>query len=222
MHSINYKKIVLVDDHVIVRNGLRELIEKLGPYKVVSECNNGREFMNWILVYSLPDLVIMDLTMPELSGDEVVQELNKAEIPLPILILTLNYDEQRIIKLFRAGIRGFLMKDCTASIMKEALMEIFSTGFYHNEYLGLALKAPDKLKKQAREIILEQLTEKEKTFLRLVCHQDEYTYEQIASIMGVVTRTVDGYRESIFTKFDIKSKVGLVLFSIKNGIVDNF
>jgi DNA-binding NarL/FixJ family response regulator len=211
--------IVLVDDHVVVRNGLKELIEKLGPFQVVAEYDNGQD-----LVDAYPfqaDLIIMDITMPTMDGDEAMQILNERDCRIPVLILTLNTDDQRMIKLFRLGARGYLQKNCSAQIMKEALSEIFRTGYYHNEFLTYSLKheaAPKK--KSEQEIILEQLTDRERQFLKLVCHEEEYTYDQIASLMNVQHRTVDSYRESIFQKFSIKSKTGLVLFVLKHRLME--
>lgn len=214
------RNIVLIDDHVIVRNGLKELIQKLGSYKISAEYDNGSDFVNALPIDPAPDLVIMDLTMPQMNGDEVVAYLNKEQIDMPVLILTLSHDEERIVNLFRCGIRGYLEKNCSAVVMKDALEEIFRFGYYHNELLTYALRNAETNKKTERDMVLERLTVREKEFLRLVCHPQEYTYEQIADMMNVVPRTVDGYRASIFEKFEIKSKTGLVLFAIRHKLVD--
>lgn len=216
------KNIVLVDDHIIIRNGLKELIEKLGPYHITGEYDNGSDFVKALPLKPEPSLILMDLTMPIMDGDEVIAIMNERKIEIPVLILTLSQDEQKMIRLFRSGIRGYLHKNCTAAIMKEALESIFKTGYYHNELLVKALHAPDeKPKISVRTQVFEKLSKREQEFMRLVCHEDEYTYEQIADMMGVVPRTVDSYRESIFDKFSIKSKTGLVLFAIKNRLFDN-
>jgi DNA-binding NarL/FixJ family response regulator len=105
--------------------------------------------------------------------------------------------------------------------MKDALSELSRTGYYHNDFLAYSLKhetAPKK--KSEQELILEQLTDREREFLKLVCHEAEYTYDQIAGLMNVQHRTVDSYRESIFQKFSIKSKTGLVLFVLKHHLMD--
>lgn len=214
------KRIVLVDDHIALRNGFKDLIEKIGPYEVVAEYTTGREFVEAFPLTPQPDLIIMDLTMPEMDGDEVVAIMEERDIQIPILIYSLIYDEARIIRLFRAGIRGYLEKDCTAATMRDALLEIFKSGYYHNEHFSMALKAPDRQKKSERDVVLSKLTSREREFLRLVCSEEEYTYDQIADLMGVVQRTVDGYRDAIFKKFDIKSKTGLVLFAIRHRIID--
>ena len=215
------RNIILVDDHVIVRNGLKELIQKLGPYKISNEFDNGRVFVDSFPLKIIPDLIIMDINMPEMDGDEAVAVLNNKGIKIPVLILTLDQDENRVIKLFRLGVRGYLQKNCSATAMREALEEIFRSGYYHNEFLTHSLQHETiPAKKSEQECILEQLTEREKEFLKQVCHEKEYTYDQIAGIMGVQHRTVDGYRESIFEKFAIKSKTGLVLFVLRHKLLD--
>ncbi|MEX1188024.1 MAG: response regulator transcription factor [Bacteroidia bacterium] len=215
------KSIILVDDHVIVRNGLRELIDKLGPYKVNFEFDSGIELLAGLEKGIEADLIILDLSMPGMNGDAVLEEMNKREIEIPVLILTLNSEAGKHVQLFRLGARGYIQKNSSAIVLREALDSIFKSGYYHNDLLADALTSVYKnLPKDPRATILSQLTDREREFLKLVCHQDEYTYEQIASMMGVHRRTVDGYRESVFDKFDIKSKTGLVLFLVRNDLLD--
>lgn len=215
------KSIILVDDHVIVRNGLRELIDKLGPYKVEFEFDSGIDFLKAIEKGIKAELLILDLSMPGMNGDAVLEEMNNRGIEIPVLILTLNSEAGKHVQLFRLGARGYIQKNSSATVLREALDSIFSSGYYHNDLLADALTSIYKNQpKDPRESILNQLTSREKEFLKLVCHQDEYTYEQIASMMGVHRRTVDGYRESVFDKFEIKSKTGLVLFLVRNDLLD--
>ena len=215
------KSIILVDDHVIVRNGLRELIDKLGPYTVTYEFDSGIDLLAALQKGVSADLIILDLSMPGMNGDVVLEEMNKKEIEIPVLILTLNSETGKHVQLFRLGARGYIQKNSHATVLREALDSIFKTGYYHNDLLADALTSVYKNQpKDPRATILSQLTDREREFLKLVCLQDEYTYEQIASMMGVHRRTVDGYRESVFDKFEIKSKTGLVLFLVRNDLLD--
>ena len=219
---IKNKHIVLVDDHIIIRNGLKELIEKLGPYKISQQFDNGPNLLNAFPLKPNPDLIIMDISMPGMNGDEVIEILNTKQIKIPILVLTLNEQDDVVIKLFRLGVRGYLQKNCTAQVLKEALHDIFERGYYHNEFLTYSLqKNNNEIKKSEQELILEKLSPREKEFLKLVCHEKEYTYEQIADCMNIQHRTVDGYRESIFEKFGIKSKTGLVLFILRHQLLEH-
>jgi DNA-binding NarL/FixJ family response regulator len=215
------KNIILVDDHVIVRNGLKELIEKLGAYKITEQFDSGFSLLDSLPLKPQPDLIIMDISMPGMNGDKVMEALKERNVNAPVLVLTLNEEEDIIIKTFRLGARGYLKKNCTATILKEALEAIFRKGFYHNEFLTYSLQTNAAAsKKNESELILEQLTDREKEFLKLVCHESEYTYEQIADKMNIRSRSVENYREAIFEKFGIKSKTGLVLFVLKHRLFD--
>ena len=209
---------MLVDDHTIVRNGLRSLIEVMGNYKVIAEFDNGLQFINAIPLMPDPDLAIIDLNMPEMNGVETVRWLRKHRPLLKVLILTLDSDEQTIIELFRMGVRGYLSKNCTATVLKKAIEDTIITGYYHSELLQNAL-AMDAEKVQHEHSILERITDRELLFLKLICDEREYTYEEMTTHMNVHRRTIDGYRTSLFDKFNIKSKTGLVLFAIKHGVI---
>lgn len=211
--------IYLVDDHAVVRNGLKSLIEKMGNYAVTAQFDNGQELLDALPFDNAPDLIIMDLTMPVMGGAETVQELKARHIDTPVIILTLETSEKHIIGLFRQGIRGYLPKSCTADVLKKAIDDVVETGYYHNEMMTKALMM-DHASVQDSKDSLNHLTERETQFVQLVCDEKEYTYEQIADIMGVSRRTVDGYRESVFNKFNIKSKTGLVLLAIRYGIIN--
>ncbi len=215
------KNIILIDDHILIRNGLKELVEKLGQYRVSEQFGSGGEFLASISDTPDIDLVILDINMPGMGGVEVMEALNERGIKIPVLVLTVSDDEDVIIKLFRLGVRGYLMKNCEAAELKSALNEIFQTGYYHNEFLTYSLRTNlEADKKSEQEQILDQLTDNERDFLKLVCDKKEYTYDQIADIMNVQHRTVDGYREAIFEKFGIKSKAGLVLFVLWHKLFD--
>ncbi|HTB31271.1 MAG TPA: response regulator transcription factor [Bacteroidia bacterium] len=215
------KNIILLDDHIIIRNGLKELIEKLGPFRISCQFDNGQEFLDVITQKPETDLIIMDINMPGMNGDEVVEKLFEKRVKIPVLVLTVSQDESLVIKLFRLGVRGYLKKNCKAEELKNALNEIFDTGYYHNEFLTFSLQTNlSEKEKNTQEIILSKLSVREREFLKLVCNEKEYTYEQIADLMGIHTKTVQGFRESIFDKFGIKSKTGLVLFVLRHKLFE--
>jgi DNA-binding NarL/FixJ family response regulator len=213
--------VFLVDDHTIVRNGLKGLIESLGNYKITGEYDNGERLINSIPFDKQPDLIIMDLNMPVMNGKETMQWLKNKKNALPVLILTLDTTDRTIIELFKLGARGYLPKSCTAETLKKAIDDIIQTGYYHNDLLSKALLENDNSAYPSdRESIISKLTDKERKFLELVCDENEYTYEEMGQILDVHRRTVDNYRIALFEKFNIKSKTGLVLFAIKYNLVD--
>jgi DNA-binding NarL/FixJ family response regulator len=197
--------IVLVDDHAVVRSGIKSLIEVLGNYKVTAQYDNGRQFIEALPALSEPDLAIIDLNMPEMNGMETMKWLRKNKPKLKTLILTLESDEKVIIELFRLGIRGYLPKSCSAELLKRAIEDVVKSGYYHSELLQQALSSEAE-RLEIEKKLQDQLTDKELAFLQLVCSKEEYTYERISELMLVSIRTVDGYRESLFKKFSIKSK----------------
>ena len=218
--------VVLVDDHIVVRNGLAELIEVMGHYHVSGQYSNGQELIQALTHKGAkaPDLILMDLTMPVLDGEQTVRKMKELGLEVPVLILTLNTDEATILRLYRLGIRGYLSKDCTASGLREAIDDVLTRGYHLSEILRKALQAGtprNEPEVMERETILKKLTPRELQFLRLVCDEEEFTYEQMAGAMGVSRRTVDGYRESVFEKFGIRSKTGLVLFATRHRLVED-
>lgn len=216
-------RIVLVDDHVVVRNGLAELIGIIGDYRIAGQYGNGRELLDAMPFPdgARPDLILLDLTMPLMNGEQTVTELQRIGCGIPVIILTLNTDEATILRLYKLGIRAYLSKECSAAELKETIEDVLTKGFHQSAMLQKALMAslnPSGRQADARESVLKRMTPRELEFLRLVCDEKEFTYEQMADRMGVSRRTVDGYRESLFEKFDIRSKTGLVLFATRHRL----
>lgn len=209
--------IFLVDDHVVMRTGLKSLIERLGNYTITEQFDHGKALIDTLPFKDVPDLIIMDLNMPVMDGRKAMEQLKERNVNVPVLILTLEHDERDIIQLFKMGIRGYIPKSSSAEVLRTAINDIVTTGYYHNEIL---IKALTSDKKDEKQDVAARLTEREREFVELVCDEREMTYDQIADKMGVSRRTVDGYREEIFQKFNIKSKTGLVLFAIKNRIIN--
>lgn len=213
--------IAIVDDHKIVRQGLRELLEKISNYKVVAEFESGNEFLNALPMETKPDLFIIDYSMPGLNGVEVLKALEEREEEYKVLLLTQHFDEQIIDAAYHHGARGFLHKNCTAQDLKFAIDNIANIG-YNNvvEILKRVRKYDPSATAEPKSGI--KLTEREQDFLRLVCDEKEYTYEQMADIMNVSVKSIESYRTALFEKYDIKSKVGLVLFSYKHKLTPPF
>jgi DNA-binding NarL/FixJ family response regulator len=214
--------ITLVDDHTVVRKGLKSLIETMGGYEIVSEFDDGKSFIEHVPLKPEPDIIIMDVAMPKMDGKQTMRWLADKKHIYKVLVLTLDTSERTIIELFRLGVRGYIPKTCTAAELKAAIDNIVQTGYYHNEIMTHALhRDGEETDEDRRNKIAEKVTGRELEFLELVCDEKEYTYDQIATIMKVHKRTVDGYREDLFEKFNLKSKTGLVLFAFKNGLIKN-
>lgn len=211
--------VVLVDDHVLLRDGLAKAVETMG-YTVLFQADNGKDFQDKMHGSPSPDIVMMDINMPILDGYDTTLWLRQYYPEVKILALSMYDDEAAIIRMLKNGARGYILKDSHPSELKTALSDLMIKGFYQSELVtGTLMHTVSKMDQPVKSGVKEllRLTEREIEFLKLAC--SELTYKEIAEKMSVSPRTVDGYRDELFEKLEIKSRVGLVIFAIKQGIV---
>jgi DNA-binding NarL/FixJ family response regulator len=213
--------ICIIDDHKIVRQGLKELLEKMNCFKVTHEFENGVDFLEALPLPTPPDLYILDYSMPVKNGIEVLQAIETRKEEFKILLLTQHFDEQIINAAYHYGARGFLHKNCTAHELKFAIENIVTVGYNNVAEILKRMKNYDELTGGATPLSID-LTERELQFLKLVCDEREMTYDQMAEIMGLSIKSIEAYRAALFERFGIKSKVGLVLFSYKYRLTEPF
>ncbi len=211
-------EVVLVDDHILLRNGLSALIKSFDGFSVLFEANNGRDLIQKLHKDHLPGIILMDINMPEMDGYETALWIKNNFPEIRVLALSMYDHENSIIRMFKAGARGYILKDSDPAELKNALNSVASKGYYYTEMvtgrLIHTINTMDEDESQAKTLI--QLTERETLFLKLVC--SEFTYKEIADKMNVSPRTVDGYRDALFEKLNVKTRVGLVMYAIKQGI----
>jgi len=211
-------RIALADDHVLLRNGLANLIRNFG-HDVLFEANNGEDLIQLIQEGKRPDLVLMDINMPVKDGYETSLWLKTNYPEIKILALSMLDDENAIIRMIKNGARGYVLKESEPTELKDAINAVLQKGFYYSEMvtgrLVHSISGVDDESQNSQQVM--QLTEREIEFLRLVC--TEMTYKEIAAKMYLSPRTIDGYRDALFLKLDIKTRTGLVIYAIKNGIV---
>jgi len=208
----NKIKVALVDDHILLRNGLRGLIDSFNNCTVLYEANNGRDFINKLKAEQIPDIVLMDINMPEMDGYETTLWVKNNHPEIKVLALSMYDNENAIIRMLRAGVKGYILKDCDPSELEYAINSIMTSGFYYTE--NVTGKLVSIVSKKDSD---DELNEREIAFLKLVC--SELTYKEIADKMYKGVRTIDGYRDALFEKLNVKTRIGLVLYAIKNGIV---
>ena len=211
--------IALVDDHVLLRNGLAGLINSFNNYTVLFEANHGRDFVSRLDTAQLPDIVLMDIHMPEMDGYETTSWIRENHPQIKVLALSMYDNEAAIIRMFKAGARGYILKDSDPYELESALNSLVTKGYYYTEMvtgrLIHSINAMDDEDSPVKGLI--ELNEREITFLKLVC--SELTYKEIADQMVLSPRTIDGYRDALFDKLNLKTRVGLVMYAIKHGIV---
>lgn len=218
---MNNKKvqIALVDDHTLLRNGLASLVKSFDGYDVLFEADNGKEFIAQLNNYPAPDLVLLDITMPEMNGFETADWIKQHLPNIKILVLSVMDNDSIIITMLKKGARGYILKDSKPAVFKQALDSIRDTGFYINELISNKMLnyVTQEGSQAAKETsVISQLSEKEITFLQMAC--TEMTYKEIAESMNLSPRTIDGYRDELLKKLNVQSRIGLVTFAIKNGL----
>jgi len=217
-HKDKPAKIALVDDHILLRDALASIVDTFEDCKTVLLAGNGKEFIEKLQSSTLPDLVILDLNMPQLDGYETAKWLRINYPEMHVLVLTMYDSEIALIQLLQAGVRGFLKKDIHPGELRYAIQSVMNTGYYysHNTTGRLVnLFKNEGLRNSMLHTII--LSPNELTFLKLA--STDLTYKEIALHMQISPRTIDNYRDSLFIKLNVKSRVGLAIYAIKSGIV---
>ena len=211
--------IVLTDDHVLLRNGLAALVKNLG-HTVLFEADNGKDFIEKLLPGNIPDIVLMDINMPQMDGYETTGWLKKNYPKVKVLALSMYDNENAIIRMLKSGAKGYILKDSDPSELSTAIEAIKVKGFHYSDQVnGKIMHALNKMDDEQRSVRTPtQLSEREKDFLKYTC--TELTYREIADKMHLSPRTIDGYRDTLFEKLEVKTRVGLVMYAIKNGMIN--
>ena len=218
MKKANSIKVVLCDDHVLLRDALANVINTFEDFKVVQTVNNGQELINYLNEGSLPDVILLDLNMPVMDGFATATHLFSKYPQIKILTLTMYDSEIALIRLLQVGVKGFLKKDVHPNELRSALKSVSENGFYYSHHT--TGKLAGLFQKDAyNNTMIEKaiLTDKEIDFLRLA--STDLTYKEIADKLKITPRAIDGYRDALFEKLDVKSRVGLAIYAVKNGIV---
>jgi len=212
--------VALADDHSLIRNGLANLIDTFDGFKVIFQAGNGQEFMDTLKPKALPDIVLMDINMPKKDGYDTTRWLRGMYPDIKVLALSMYDNESAVIRMIKNGACGYILKDAEPGDLRRALNEIVQKGYYHSELVTNNLV---KIIRQGGsddddKLPAQKLNDKEIEFLKYTC--TELTYKEIADKMFLSPRTIDGYRDALFEKLKAKTRVGLVIYAIKNGIVN--
>jgi DNA-binding NarL/FixJ family response regulator len=206
-------RILLADDHQIVRQGLKSLLESEG-FDVVGEAEDGREAVRLAQDLS-PDVAILDFTMPQLNGLDAAREILRTSPRMGLILLTMHTEDNRVVRAIRAGIRAYVLKTQAADELVQAIREVSRGGTFlspavsHvvvNAYLAKTDLPPDPLSPREREVV--QLVAEGKTT------------KEIAAELGLTTKTAESYRAKIMGKLDIHDTAGLVRYAIRQGLIE--
>lgn len=214
---INKIKIALVDDHNLFRKGLIKLINMGDPqqrYNVLFEADNGNQLKEKMSTPPFPDIILMDIDMPEVDGFESVEWLQRTHGDVKVLVMTMLEKETAILRMLRMGVKGYIHKDIEVEDLHAALDSIAANGFYYSETASEVLH--QNLNGLHNSPV--HLSEKEREFIKLAT--TDMTYQQIADKMNLSVKTIDGYREALFRKLNVKTRVTLALYAVKHGLAE--
>ncbi|WP_298330107.1 response regulator transcription factor [uncultured Dokdonia sp.] len=205
------KTIVIVDDHTLLSQAISGLVNSFDNFEVLYTCKNGQELLdNLRFENKRPDIILMDVNMPIMDGIEATAQVKELYPTILILALSVEEDDHTILQMIRAGAKGYLLKDTEKRTLENALNELALNGYYHtNTVSQLLVKSLNGNNKDA-------LRDREIEFIKHAC--TEMTYNEIADVMFLSPKTVQGYRDSVFSKLNLKNRTGLVIYALKNGL----
>ncbi len=205
-------QIALVDDHRLFRSGIASLINKFPQYKILFEAGDGEDLARKLTPKLKPHLILLDINMPKKDGIATAQWIRSNYPDINIIVLSMFEDAEKVLQMVKIGVKGYLLKDAEPFEFEQALHnvsqgEVYFHGFVTRHLITNFNQQTDQVKLNAREL----------EFLKLA--GTELTYKEIADQMCISVRTVDGYRDQLFEKLQTKSRIGLVLYAIKNKLI---
>ncbi len=205
-------KIAIVDDHTLIAKALTALIENFQHYSVLFEAENGKQLIEkFRLPKNIPDIALVDVSMPEMDGFETARWIKKHHPDVLIVALSAQNDDHSLINMVKAGAKGYLLKNTHPTLLEKALDSLVANGYYYPDW------ATNKVFSSLSDDKIKQVTfsDRENEFLRHCC--SEMTYKEIAEKMFCSVHTVEGYRDNLFEKLGLKTRVGLAIYAIRNG-----
>jgi two-component system, NarL family, invasion response regulator UvrY len=211
-------KIALADDHVLIRGGLVELINTFDAYAILFQVSNGQDFVERVQTGQVPDIAMLDVHMPKKDGFQTAAWLKEHHPDVRVLALSMYDEEWAIIRMLMNGARGYIFKDAEPKELKQALDSIMDKGYHYSELItGHLLHNINQHEGDKGSIKSMNFTQRELDFFKNVC--TELSYKEIGEKMHLSARTVEGYRDELCERLGLRSRVGLALYALKQGIV---
>ncbi|ASE63808.1 response regulator transcription factor [Chryseobacterium indologenes] len=208
------KSIVIVDDHILIAKALEGIIGNFNEFEVIYVCENGKDLIQKLGDGNpIPDIILLDISMPIMDGFETAVWLTKNHPDIKIMALSMQGDDNSVIKMIRSGAKGYLLKNTHPKDLETALTRLNTDGFFYPEWASKIIFSNLNKDKQTETTI--RISEREKEFLKYTV--TELSYKEIADKMCCSPRTVESYRDQLCEKLELKTRVGLAVFAIKNG-----
>lgn len=209
--------IAIVDDHTLFRKGMVSLLDESDEINILFDASNGVEMISMLAQRQLPQVILMDINMPQMDGYEATRWLSSNHPQIKVLALSMYDDDKPIIEMLKSGAGGYLLKESRTSDLITAIKTIAAHGYFMNNLVSGKLIRSLQENNSSSKNLLQEISANERKFLEHCC--SEFTYKEIADKMNLSPHTIDNYRESLFQKFEIKSRTGLVLFALRNELI---
>ncbi|MFC4261373.1 response regulator [Ferruginibacter yonginensis] len=206
-------RVGIVDDHQLFVKSLSLMLATFKDVEVSIEANSGADLQQQLHPNTLPDIILLDVNMPIMNGVETAKWVTANFPTIKLVALSMNNDDNDIINMIKAGCCAYLLKDTHPNELEKALIDIHQKGFYHSDMSNINFRRILQIQQQASI----QLTERELQFLQYAC--SDLTYKNIASLMNVSESRVDAYRERLFEKLQVQSRVGLCLEAVRKKLI---
>ncbi|BFO66211.1 MULTISPECIES: response regulator transcription factor [unclassified Chryseobacterium] len=211
------KSIVIVDDHILIAKALEGIIGNFSEFEVIYVSENGKDLIQKFEEgNAIPDIILLDISMPIMDGFETAAWLSKNHPDIKIMALSMQGDDNSVIKMIRSGAKGYLLKNTHPRDLETALTRLNSDGFFYPDWASKIIFS--NLNKETESEIAIRISDREKEFLKYTV--TELSYKEIADRMCCSPRTVESYRDQLCEKLDLKTRVGLAVFAIKNGFAN--
>lgn len=217
MTSLKKIKIFLVDDHPIVRSGLKTELKKYDNMELIGEAASGKEAVEKINSI-LPDVILMDITMPDMNGLVATEQILKKNKKARIIILSMHDNQNYVLEVIRLGAMGYVMKDADPKELIKAIETVFDNKPYYSSKISETILKQHAaiIRKSKKSFTEEKLTDRETEVLKLIA--EGCTSKEIAQKLNISSRTVEAHRENIMSKLNIKSIAGLTKYAIQNNL----
>jgi two-component system response regulator NreC len=211
-------KVLVVDDHTIVRDGICSLLGVLDDIEVVGQASNGKEALEKITSLC-PDVVLMDIAMPIMGGLEATRRIHKRFPDVKIMVLTQYDDREYVIPIIEAGASGFISKSAVSSELESGIHALYSGGSFLSPDVASVIVSDYQSRDGAHKVIdpYDSLTDRERDVLKLLA--EGYTNQQIAKMLVISPKTVEGHKTNLMSKLDVHNRVDLVKYALKKGII---
>jgi DNA-binding NarL/FixJ family response regulator len=208
------KTIVIVDDHLLIAKALENIIDNFTDFQVIYVAENGQDLIDKFKTsHEIPEIILLDISMPIMDGFETVLWLKNNYPNIKVMALSMQGDDTSVIKMIKNGAKGYLLKNTHPRDLEEALIKLKDDGFFYPEWASKIIFSSINSEKNGEKAV--RISEREKEFLTYTV--TELSYKEIAEKMCCSPRTVESYRDQLCDKLELKTRVGLAVFALKNG-----